>query len=764
MGEVSADTGRRQALCQTAILCVALVVRWPCPEPRWELGGGDEWAFIVHCLGFFSGDLNPHFFKYPTLHFYLTSILYYLYYLVFSGEPLEHFIAYRYFVEDWDLLAIARGFNTLLAVATVAVTMAIARRLYGPVGGLLAGIVLALMPLHVRFSHVAITDVPAAFWSALALWGAVCICQRGSRQDHILAGVCVGLAGASKYPAALVVVPVLVAVWSGVSPGRWAGSRRVVIAALATFCVATPYVYLDPGGFWTDFSDMGRTHLLGQGAADNNIAANIPFTWDYPLFYNLRYGLGWVGLLTAGAACLWRPRGWRIDERVLIAALAVFTAILLIAESTFLRYALPLAPILAVLLVRPLLGLALSKIVRVIWVVALLAEPISASLNMRALLSRADTRVMAREWMQQHLDRGRLLLSLPISDGMINLLEPGGVYTRQARFVNSFGEQRLAQAYAYLRRLDGLPHLYMGWDQEQIEPYIAVQDGAIDSVLVLWYRHPLRAMDEDAQVLQQVHWQSKFAAGALDQAVFDRSGPPPGSDFLPVGGWQGIERNGPDLWLGWLPIKERLQTLPTTQMFFGLLHDFFVASRAVAQRDMQQALLSYKAVENASVPLLWVLPQSYVYRLYWDLGNIHYHHLGDRVQALQYWQQAAAINPAAEGLYYSMGVASEELQRFAAASDYYRLASERKPQDAELYYRLGICRLRLGAYEAGIEAMERARVLAPTDVETLVNLGMAYGLLGQIDRQQSYFTEALSLAPEHPQAEMMRQVLAPGPP
>ena len=53
MGEDSVSAGKRQVLCQAAILFVVLVVRWPFPEPRWELGGGDEWAFSVHCLVFF---------------------------------------------------------------------------------------------------------------------------------------------------------------------------------------------------------------------------------------------------------------------------------------------------------------------------------------------------------------------------------------------------------------------------------------------------------------------------------------------------------------------------------------------------------------------------------------------------------------------------------------------------------------------------------------------------------------------------------------
>ena len=63
-----------------ALFVWALYLRWPLPAPEWQ--HVDERAFILHPLGFWSGDFNPHFFNYPTLHFYLASALYYLYYLM----------------------------------------------------------------------------------------------------------------------------------------------------------------------------------------------------------------------------------------------------------------------------------------------------------------------------------------------------------------------------------------------------------------------------------------------------------------------------------------------------------------------------------------------------------------------------------------------------------------------------------------------------------------------------------------------------------
>ena len=51
----------------TVGLCVvAFVLRWPHPQFQWQ--HLDERAFVIVPLGYWSGDLNPHFFNYPTFH------------------------------------------------------------------------------------------------------------------------------------------------------------------------------------------------------------------------------------------------------------------------------------------------------------------------------------------------------------------------------------------------------------------------------------------------------------------------------------------------------------------------------------------------------------------------------------------------------------------------------------------------------------------------------------------------------------------------
>ena len=66
-----ADAILRSPLPIALITLAALWLRWPYPEPAWT--HIDIRAFTSSPLGFGSADLNPHFFKYPTLQFYLTA-------------------------------------------------------------------------------------------------------------------------------------------------------------------------------------------------------------------------------------------------------------------------------------------------------------------------------------------------------------------------------------------------------------------------------------------------------------------------------------------------------------------------------------------------------------------------------------------------------------------------------------------------------------------------------------------------------------------
>lgn len=333
-------------LAISALCALALWLRWA--DFTWMQI--DERVFVERTLGFWSGDLNPHFFNNPTLQLYLASLAQYLYFFFFVDATVEAFIAYAYFADDHAMLTIARGLTTIMAVATVPAVAALGRRLYGTSGGLIAGFLLCILPLHVRYSHLATTDVPATLWMTLALLFAVRIIQQGRLRDFALAGICAGLAAASKYPTALIFLAIPVAAFLAKSTSRQRGLSLAISCTALSFALTSPYVLLYFKSFWQDFAGMANEHLLNRN--EFALASAGPFAGLYALPTHFYYGAGVVFSIALLGAIAYRPRIWHREELVVLVAFSLFALLLAFSSSTFMRYAVPVAPIMAVLCAR----------------------------------------------------------------------------------------------------------------------------------------------------------------------------------------------------------------------------------------------------------------------------------------------------------------------------------------------------------------------------------------------------------------------------
>ena len=124
----------------------------------------------------------------------------------------------------------------------------------------LAAGLMAVMPLHVRESHYVLTDVPVTFFVTLTLLLTLAAHERERAASFAWAGAAAGLAAATKYPGALVLVVPLIAVWMtlGTKPSRLVASLAVLGGAAAAFLVAAPYTILDLPAFLN-----GYAHLAG---------------------------------------------------------------------------------------------------------------------------------------------------------------------------------------------------------------------------------------------------------------------------------------------------------------------------------------------------------------------------------------------------------------------------------------------------------------------------------------------------------------------
>ena len=269
-------------------------------------------------------------------------------------------------------------------------------RLYGVREGLLAALILATMPLAVRFAHLAIVDTPAVFWAVMALLWAVRARQKGRVRDFLAAGIFTGLAAATKYPAVLVAVPVATAILRGrpwpLSRSIWVVSGGCVEFCLShALCLARRRAVLEPFRRYGTDPSAGRTEHRGTG-------------WALPpaLYPAPRSGRGGCRGRSPVPA-LERPSATVAGTRLAGWSSFPLAAVLALAGSTFMRYALPLTPLLALLIGRlvgmgwryPLAGGLVTLI--------LVAEPLYASLRTRSLLSGQDTRIEAQVWLQTHL-------------------------------------------------------------------------------------------------------------------------------------------------------------------------------------------------------------------------------------------------------------------------------------------------------------------------------------------------------------------------
>ena len=207
-----------------------------------------------------TGDLNPHFFDYPTLYMYVQALVAVMRFLLGAMQG------------QWSSLAQAppeafyvwgRAVTAIAGTATVWLLYRAGLR-WGMPTALLAALMFAVMPLHVRESHFVLADVPMTFFVVLTFVLSLRAHERATAGAFALAGVAAGLAAATKYNGALaLLLPVLACVMTRAArPSRATAALSIVGAMVATFLVAAPYTLLDLPTFLNQFARLSSEYRL----------------------------------------------------------------------------------------------------------------------------------------------------------------------------------------------------------------------------------------------------------------------------------------------------------------------------------------------------------------------------------------------------------------------------------------------------------------------------------------------------------------------
>ena len=442
----------------------------------------DESVAIAHGLLIARGDLNPHFFNWPSLHLYVLAVIYTL------AAPV-----YRLMGLSGDALTFAhyaipaRAYVAVAGTLTILALYRLGRQVAGPPVAVAAALFLAVAPLHVRDSHFAVTDVTMTLLVTVSLW----LLLEGSRRieaasdpapahrildglgTFALAGLVGGLATSTKYNAATVLAAAGFAqvwLWRHAASRRrlavWAPLASYVACFVAGFVAATPYAVLDFAQFRTDL--LFETTHLSQGHG-----LNLGRGWSRHLWFSLPYGLG-VPLFVAGLGGMAVAATYsRRSAFILAAFVAAYYASVGSGYTVFARYILPLIPLLclsAALLVEWLaarvaarFGWRPGRILAVATVLVMLPSLVN-SVHIVSLLTRTDSRVLAARWLTGYLPRdatlyetGREYVSLAIESERLHrwYLDPahGPFRRRHARHAAAVaGGSRVASPRVHARR------------------------------------------------------------------------------------------------------------------------------------------------------------------------------------------------------------------------------------------------------------------------------------------------------------------------
>src|SRR6185312_8166483 len=367
--------------------------------------------FVPGAIGLFGHGYNPHYFVNPPAYTYLLHAVFGVW---FGGRAG---VSNTYATHPTEVFVVARATAAVVGTIAVWLTYLAGARFADRRVGLLAAALMAVAFLPVFYSHLALNDVPTLAPIALSLWGTAGVLRRGRLLDYALAGAGLGLACATKYTGGIVLLPLLAA--GGlqlVSPTRGGTRARATafgglvlagVLALGAFLVANPFSILDFAAF--------KDGLNHQASAAEDELGKLGLTQNSGQLYYLwtfTWGLGWVPLAAGALGALGMLVWDRRLALVLVPAPILYVLFMGTQVRFFGRWLLPVFPIVCIAAGWALIRLAdvatrrapaLRPVLYALGAVLLLGQGVVYSLHDGLVLSRPDTRNLARAWMKANV-------------------------------------------------------------------------------------------------------------------------------------------------------------------------------------------------------------------------------------------------------------------------------------------------------------------------------------------------------------------------
>lgn len=280
---------RAWRLAAAAVAAAAMFLVLTVPRVHWGPVSGtgqDEWYNVARALRTLYDRFDPSYFIHPALYYDLLALLYGLHDLGLRlGGRVGASVGYcDYFLaHQVQFLDLARSVSAVCGALAAAAAVWLGALLSNVGGGLLAGLVVASLPLlqglgtAIRVDTIALATLLAAA-ALIVRWH-----RMPGRRSMRLAGVGIGVATAANYPAALLLALLgwLLFCRRARAEDDWRGFCEAGAVALAAFLVLDPYVVLDFPLFWRWFTFQANVALLTHPHAEEpSVAYYVPVLVD----------------------------------------------------------------------------------------------------------------------------------------------------------------------------------------------------------------------------------------------------------------------------------------------------------------------------------------------------------------------------------------------------------------------------------------------------------------------------------------------------
>ncbi len=407
------------------ILLVALLLRvWGIAYDLPYIRHPDEPVYVTISQTIFkTGDLNPHFFNYPSLFFYINALAYVPYYLLgklfglfATREDILYPVSLAMGVTQSPMptsILLGRLVTLTFGVGAVGLTFLVGKELRRSawIGGL-AAFMVAVSSTNVNHSRLITPDTFVVFFALAAALAATWIYRHGKAWHYAAAGLCIGLTASSKYNGGLIIVAPMLAHFLRCGPEGWRSAKLylVLLCTAAGFLATTPYALLDGTRFLADLQFERQHYATGHAGMEGNA-----------LSWYLGYMASTAGILYALAAVEMVRGLYRRSCPILL--LAAFPAAYFVFISSFTvrndRTLLPLTPFLFLLAASFLVYLfqkaaawqpgprrRTGLFATTLLCAAGLGVPLAHTVHDTAQLGAVDNREIAEMWISENLPAG----------------------------------------------------------------------------------------------------------------------------------------------------------------------------------------------------------------------------------------------------------------------------------------------------------------------------------------------------------------------